>query len=35
MILIKNLSAHNIDKTKPILPQLFKIIEPEGNYKKV
>ena len=30
-----NFSAHNIDKTKPILPQLFKIIEPDGNYKKV
>ena len=30
-----NFSAHNIDKTKSILPQLFKIIEPEGNYKKV
>ena len=30
-----NFSAHNIDKMKPILPQLFKIIEPDGNYKKV
>ena len=30
-----NLDAHNIDKEKPILPQLFKIIDPEGNYKKV
>ena len=30
-----NFDAHNIDKGKPILPQLFKIIDPEGNYKKV
>ena len=30
-----NFGAHNIDKEKPILPQLFKIIDPEGNYKKV
>ena len=30
-----NFSAHNINKSKPILPQLFKIIEPEGDYKKV
>ena len=30
-----NFSAHSLDKTKPILPQLFKIIEPYGDYKKV
>ena len=35
IILIKIFSAQNIDKTEPIIPQLFKIIEPEENYKKV
>ena len=23
------------NKSKPILPQVFKIIEPEGNYEKI
>ena len=30
-----NFEAHNIDKSKPILSQLFKLIDPNGNYDKV
>ena len=32
---IGNFEAHNIDKSKPIIPQLFKIIEPYDNYDKL
>jgi len=30
-----NFEDHNIDKSKPILSQLFKLIDPKGNYDKV
>ena len=30
-----NFEAHNIDKSKPILSQLFKLIDPKGNYDEV
>ena len=30
-----NFKAHNIDKSKPILSQLFKLIDPKGNYDEV
>ena len=30
-----NFEAHNIDKSKPILSQLFKLIDPNDNYDKV
>ena len=32
---IGNFEAHNIDKSKPIIPQLFKIIEPNNNFDKL
>jgi hypothetical protein len=30
-----NIEAHNLDKTKPLFAQLFRIIDPDGNYVKV
>ena len=30
-----NFEVHNIDKSKFILPQLFEIIEPDGNCDKI
>ena len=30
-----NTEAHHLDKTKPIFSQLFRIIDPIGNYLKV
>ena len=32
---IGNFEAHNLDKSKPILPQLFKIIDPNNKYDKL
>ena len=35
MLDIDNFEGLNIDKSKPILPQLFKVIVPNGNYDKI